>query len=110
MIRVHIVCDQPLLRDAIGVSIAGEPNVRLVGMSATCRDILPASHPDVIVFCERWRELPDSTQEGRQKVPQAKIIAFGCAPDAAAEAGIDRVLDSRTPLDRLAAVIREVGG
>lgn len=50
LIRVHVVQEHPVIREAIADALGREPDIAVVGLSAdSCRST--ATRPDVIALC-----------------------------------------------------------
>ena len=115
MIRVHIAHDNHLLRDALAVALAQEPDLKVVETSpegAVGLEAVDDSRADVLLLWVPWRLEPfNEITRYRRAAPTTKIIGLythSSMRNQMIAAGADAVIDEGDGLESLLATIRQV--
>ena len=117
-IRILIVDDHPLMREALQAAIAAEPGMQTVGEAGSGREAVMLTHqlnPDVILMDLLMPEMDgvEATQTILAEYPQAKILTFTSMSEegkvvAAIQAGALGFITKDAPRKELMDAIRIV--
>lgn len=116
MIRVHLAHDNHLLRDALAVALAREPDIQIVEISpegAAGLERFDDGRADVLVLSVPWRERPfEEITRYRREAPTTRIIglyAHSTVRNEMIAAGADAVVDEADGIAPLVDAIRRLG-
>jgi NarL family two-component system response regulator LiaR len=117
-LRILVVDDHPLMRQAICTAIESERDMEVAGEATDGNEAIAQAlklHPDVIVMdlLMPGKDGLEAIVEIRAANPEARILALTSSSDddlvvAAIEAGVQGYLLKDTPRDQLLEAIREV--
>lgn len=112
MIRVHVVHEERVMREAIADALSREPGLSVVGLSGhDCRDVA-RSRPDVVLHSVGHRsDVAQLVADCRELSPRAKIVLLllGGIRDGVGSTA-DAAVDASDGLAALAAAVRAMGG